>query len=298
MPSVGVQVVLFDDSAERQLRLAGAIAAAARRMADGGVDRVAVRYGDCSPSPCLTTDDQRAIEGALAPWADVSFTFFDANLGSGGGSNALAAEGDDTHIWVLNPDTYPAPSAGAVLVAGFDADDVAATEARQVPAEHQKVHDPVSGETGWVSGFSTMFRRSAFESVGGFDDHFFPLYCDDVDLSWRLRLGGWRLRHLPRAAVFHECRIDLDGGIRWTPTKARSTHLAKLWLYRRYGRPDLEADFIDHVDTVSDPVAVDAVAEFRRRIDAGDVPAAIAGADSVAEFVDGQLAAPRFRYDR
>lgn len=307
MSSVGIQVVLYEDTADRQLRLAPAIGAAARQLLDAGVERVAVRYGDCSPAPCLTTGDEDALRAAVGGSAEVSFTFFDANLGSGGGSNALAALGDDSHIWVLNPDTYPSPTAGVVLLEGFDDDaarsgtdtrPVAATEARQVPAEHHKHYDPVTGDTGWVCGFSTMFRRDAFESVGGFDGHFFPLYCDDVDLSWRLRLAGWRLRQLPRAAVFHDVRIDIDGAIRWTPVKARSTHLARLWLYRRYGRPDLEAAFLAATDAGDDPIATDAVAEFRRRVADGDVPPRLDGCEDVAEFVDGQLAESRFRYGR
>ena len=58
-----------------------------------------------------------------------------------------------------------------------------------------KAYDPVTLDTPWVSGAATLFRRSAFDSVGGFDPQLF-MYGEDVDLSWRLRARGLRLRYL------------------------------------------------------------------------------------------------------
>ena len=76
---------------------------------------------------------------------------------------------------------------------------VAAWEMRQIPYEHPKAYDPVTLDTPWVSGAAMLLRRSAFEDVGGFDPRIF-MYGEDVDLSWRLRARGWRLRYLPRLA--------------------------------------------------------------------------------------------------
>ncbi len=84
------------------------------------------------------------------------------------------------------------------------ADDarVAAWELRQIPYEHPKAYDPASLDVPWVSGAATLFRRSAFDAVGGFDPAIF-MYGEDVDLSWRLRARGHRLRYIPRLAVVH-----------------------------------------------------------------------------------------------
>ena len=57
-------------------------------------------------------------------------------------------------------------------------------------------------ETCWASGAALAGRRAAFTSVGGFDEHLF-MYCEDVDLSWRLRAGGYRLQYVPAARVTH-----------------------------------------------------------------------------------------------
>jgi GT2 family glycosyltransferase len=302
--SVAVQIVIYENPVDQLVRLAAGVAASVRAARTAGaVDRVVVRFGDCSPTPALDVAGQQAIGGELdGAVDDVSFTYFDANLGSAGGSNALAALADESVIWVLNPDTYPAPRAAAELLTNLAlADDVAAAEARQIPVEHPKWYDPQTGETGWVAGACVMFRRSAFDAVGGFDSHFFPLYCDDVDVSWRLRLAGWRLVHVPSAVVFHDKRPHLDGSVRASPTEARSTFLATLWLYRRYGRPDLEAACLDELERsgsggLGGTGFGDVAAEFRQRTALGDAPEVIDRAAHVADFVDGQFAPRRFIY--
>ena len=48
-----------------------------------------------------------------------------------------------------------------------------------------------------------LFRRAAWESVGGLDDSFYPAYYGDVDFCWRLRQRGWRVLLEPRAVVRH-----------------------------------------------------------------------------------------------
>jgi GT2 family glycosyltransferase len=48
-----------------------------------------------------------------------------------------------------------------------------------------------------------IVRRSAFDSVGGFDETYF-LYGEDLDLCRRLRRAGWRLLALPQEFARHE----------------------------------------------------------------------------------------------
>jgi N-acetylglucosaminyl-diphospho-decaprenol L-rhamnosyltransferase len=53
-----------------------------------------------------------------------------------------------------------------------------------------------------LSATALLVRRAAFESVGGFDERFF-LYAEDMDLSRRLRLGGWQLYAAPSIWARH-----------------------------------------------------------------------------------------------
>ena len=55
----------------------------------------------------------------------------------------------------------------------------------------------------WLSGAALCVRRSAFESIGGFDERFF-LYSEDADLCMRLREHGFRVRYVPSATAIHE----------------------------------------------------------------------------------------------
>jgi N-acetylglucosaminyl-diphospho-decaprenol L-rhamnosyltransferase len=57
-------------------------------------------------------------------------------------------------------------------------------------------------EVDWVSGACFMVRGLAYDSVGGFDEKFF-MYVEDLDLCWRLRRAGWRVRYEPSAHVVH-----------------------------------------------------------------------------------------------
>jgi N-acetylglucosaminyl-diphospho-decaprenol L-rhamnosyltransferase len=54
----------------------------------------------------------------------------------------------------------------------------------------------------WVSGAIMFLRRSALDSVGGWDERYF-MYMEDVDLCWRLRRLGWRVAYEPRGRVTH-----------------------------------------------------------------------------------------------
>lgn len=52
-----------------------------------------------------------------------------------------------------------------------------------------------------------MFSREVYEQVGGFDKDLF-LYHEDHDLSWRIRLGGWKLMVTPKAICQHHYNFN------------------------------------------------------------------------------------------
>jgi hypothetical protein len=53
-----------------------------------------------------------------------------------------------------------------------------------------------------VIGAFFLIRRKVFESLNGFDERFF-VYFEEVDLSFRARLAGWRSVFLADATAFH-----------------------------------------------------------------------------------------------
>lgn len=58
-------------------------------------------------------------------------------------------------------------------------------------------------------GGGVMYRRAAWEGVGGFDERLF-MYLEDVDLAWRLQLTGWRAVFAPAARLYHH--LSATGG--------------------------------------------------------------------------------------
>jgi N-acetylglucosaminyl-diphospho-decaprenol L-rhamnosyltransferase len=60
-------------------------------------------------------------------------------------------------------------------------------------------------------GAAAILRTSALKDVGTFDEDFF-LYYEDTDLSWRLRLAGYAVRHCPEAVVRHRHAASTSEG--------------------------------------------------------------------------------------
>ena len=187
---------------------------------------------DNSPSPA-PSEALRAELSAAAAFARVEVVHSAENLGFGRGHNANAARGSAEWLLVLNPDCILEPGALGVLVdaAMRDGPEAVAWEMRQIPYEHPKAYDPVTLETSWTSGTATLYRRSAYDAVGGFDPAIF-LYGEDVDLSWRLRARGGKLRYVPRAAVVHRT-YESPGVVK--PRQALGSIFAGLALRTRYG---------------------------------------------------------------
>ncbi len=56
---------------------------------------------------------------------------------------------------------------------------------------------------------AAAYRRDVVLAVGGFDE-WLGMYCEDVDLAWRLQLRGYRCLYVPQARVRH--RLSATGG--------------------------------------------------------------------------------------
>lgn len=54
----------------------------------------------------------------------------------------------------------------------------------------------------WVTGAYLWISREVFEQVGGFDPRIF-MYCEDVDLCYRVRQLGFEVRFFPEASIVH-----------------------------------------------------------------------------------------------
>ena len=186
--------------------------------ANGGCDFVLLDNGSTDGGPDLV---ERA-------FPEVKVMRLDANLGYAGAYNRALKTLSHEYLVAVNNDTEPRAGWLAALVAAADADPgVAAVTSKLLFARRPGIlqsagslllsdgagADRGSGEPDEgqfdrreevfaFNGGSALLRRSAVEEVGWFDERFFAYY-EDTDLSWRLRLRGWRILYEPASVIDH-----------------------------------------------------------------------------------------------
>lgn len=76
-------------------------------------------------------------------------------------------------------------------------------------------------------GGAVAYRREMLEDIGAFEEAFF-MYCEDVDLSWRAQLAGWKCIYAPQAVIYHHLGAS-GGGVFSSYLVGRNT----LWVIAR-----------------------------------------------------------------
>lgn len=156
------------------------------------------------------------------------------NVGYAGAVDGVLSSIDAHYVAVLNPDAVPTPGWLSPQVAYLDTHpQVAATCPTVVLAGtdhlnaagldihvtglgfnrrlHQPTQDaereptPVAG----LQGGAFVVRREALEAAGGWYSGGF-LYHEDVELSWTLRLLGYRLAFVPTPRVDHDYALTMS----------------------------------------------------------------------------------------
>jgi GT2 family glycosyltransferase len=214
-----------------------------RRWIDDFIDSLlALDY----PKGCLaihfvdnnsTDDTEAALRGAASRLQAVGFSVdvqSKPNKGFGAGHNAAIRAGKAPFCLVTNIDLTFEPDSlrRVVAMAVKDVNQAAAWELRQKPFEHPKFYDPVTGSTNWNAHACVLLRRSAVEAIGGYDETLF-MYCEDVELSFRLRRAGHLLRYCPAAVVWH-FSYESDGQVK--PLQYSGSTFGNLYLRLKFGK--------------------------------------------------------------
>jgi GT2 family glycosyltransferase len=164
------------------------------------------------------------------------------NLGFGRGNNTAIQQGTSPFCLITNIDLeFETSSLACVATMAVDDDpSIAAWEFRQKPYEHPKFYDPVTLLTNWNSHACVLIRRTSLEKVGGYDANLF-MYCEDVELSYRLRRAGYLLRYCPKAVVQHHT-YETNSIVK--PLQYTGSTLGNFYLRMKYG------NFIDMIGGV------------------------------------------------
>ena len=126
------------------------------------------------------------------------------NSGFGQANNIGFAQGTSEYVFFLNHDTKLDKDTIKNMEDEINNSEkeFVMWEFRQKPYEHPKYYNPVNGETSWSSGACFIIKREVFKELDGFDKKIF-MYAEDVDLSWRVRCEGYKIKYVPKAALTH-----------------------------------------------------------------------------------------------
>jgi N-acetylglucosaminyl-diphospho-decaprenol L-rhamnosyltransferase len=132
------------------------------------------------------------------------------NIGYGKAHNSnfyrsLNIYGDDNYYLILNSDgeLHPDSLINASCFIINNNDQNAVYEFEHFPIPHPKYLNPITRETTWFSGAAVLFHSKLFAVHKGFDEGMF-LYCEDVELSIRIRWSGRKIYTLPNAYFSHD----------------------------------------------------------------------------------------------
>jgi GT2 family glycosyltransferase len=199
-----------------------------RRHLDACLDAVAAQRGVNAETVLVdnaSTDGTVAFVRERFPWVRV--VALAENHGFAGGNNIGVREARGRFVALLNNDTAADPDWLAALLRGID-------ESRGFALATSRIvymHDPTlidsagdgflkSGgafkrchgrrveaagptqEVFGICGAACLMPKAVYEELGGFDEDFFVSH-EDVDLSYRARLFGYRCRYVADAIVRH-----------------------------------------------------------------------------------------------
>jgi len=234
--SIQAQTVLYHNDMKMLLRaFESLINSFQMSKAEGGLPaRLCIRYGDASSKPLFSDVDVQGFTDLCPEGVDFSYIYFDENTGTARGHNLLAKGADADFLFLMNPDVIATPLLFRYLLTPFfdTTRNIGQVEARQTPIEHPKYYDLATGETPWASGAGSLLKTSVFQELGGYDERGFFMYCDDVDLSGRIRMLGKKVIYQPEAVIYHAKRLSNRAD--WQPTSAEEYYSAEAGLMMAY----------------------------------------------------------------
>ena len=82
---------------------------------------------------------------------------------------------------------------------------------------------------GYASGTSFITSREVIEDIGYYDEEYW-MYHDDIEMSWRAKLAGYKIYLAPRSVVYH--KYEFGRSIRMLYYMERNRYLAVFHYYR------------------------------------------------------------------
>jgi hypothetical protein len=152
----------------------------------------------------------------------------EGNLGFAKGNNVGTSYAKGKYVLFLNDDTVVEPNWLVELVNVMESDaEIGAAQSKLISLGDKKTIDSagdfvdyygLSFQRGWgeedkgqyyqieeifsARGAAFIVRSKILAEIGAFDADFFFCY-EDIDLSWRIRLNGYKVVFVPKSVVYH-----------------------------------------------------------------------------------------------
>lgn len=90
--------------------------------------------------------------------------------------------------------------------------------------QHNRVREVM-----YCSGVCLVVERATFLQLGGFDKDFSPAYCEDCDLSFRIRREGLRVMYNPQSVVVHHLSVSSQHAVKIANIITNQQKLSEKW---------------------------------------------------------------------
>jgi GT2 family glycosyltransferase len=176
-----------------------------------------------------------SVEWLRQNWPGLRIIKLDRNYGFAEGYNLALREISSSYFLLLNSDVEVTPRWLEPLVEILDSDPAVAACMPKIKSYLKKSSFEYAGAAGgfidrfgypfcrgrilsyieedqgqyddsrdifWASGACLLIRAELYMSVGGLDPFFFA-HMEEIDLCWRIKNMGWRIRFCHESEVFH-----------------------------------------------------------------------------------------------
>lgn len=129
---------------------------------------------------------------------DICAEYLSANSNAGAaGCKTLLSDGSLDHNCKRG---LPTPSASLYYLLGLDKKYPDSPKYARYHATY--MDENKLNEVEVLSGSFMMIKKEVIDKIGGFDEDYF-MYCEDVDLCYRITSAGYKLIYIPTASILH-----------------------------------------------------------------------------------------------
>lgn len=190
---------------------------------------------DCEVVVADNGSDDGSLELLKRDFSSVRIIKLDQNYGFTGGYNRAIKECDSKYIMLLNSDVVVSEGYLEPLLAQLEGDGSVGAVMPKILSLLEPTKFEYAGAAGgfldviglpycrgrvmsstevdrgqydntidifWASGAAMVIRRELYEELGGLDDDFFA-HMEEIDLCWRAKNRGYKIKCVSKSKVYH-----------------------------------------------------------------------------------------------